>query len=176
VQAVAPLAAMALVRRYDADLVPTGHALGLITLVTSLGSLMVAGTVDRLLQARFGEAARPTVMAAGALLAVPCLVWLALASDEAQALTAIALFLAPTSTANALIPTILQDILPADLRARGFAIYSFVIAVFCAVGPLITGALSDRTVGGDLLLAMTIAGVPTLLLATRSAGQMARWR
>ena len=175
-QAVAPLAAMALVRRYDADLVPTGHALGLITLVTSLGSLMVAGTVDRLLQARFGEAARPTVMAAGALLAVPCLVWLALASDEAQALTAIALFLAPTSTANALIPTILQDILPADLRARGFAIYSFVIAVFCAVGPLITGALSDRTVGGDLLLAMTIAGVPTLLLATRSAGQMARWR
>lgn len=176
VQAVAPLAALALVRRYDADLIPTGHALGLTTLVTSLGSLVVAGTVDRLLQARFGEAARPTVMAAGALLAVPCLVWLAAASSEAQALAAIALFLALTSTANALIPTILQDILPADLRARCFAIYSFVIAAFCAVGPLVTGALSDRMVGGDLLLAMTIAGVPTLLLATWSAGRMARGR
>lgn len=176
VQAVAPLAAMALVRSYDANLILTGHALGLITLATSLGSLMVAGTVDRLLQARFGEAARPAVMAAGALLAIPCLIWLAVATDAAQALAAIALFLALTSTANALIPTILQDILPAELRARCFAIYSFVIAAFCAVGPLITGVLSDRMVGGNLLLAMTIAGVPTLLLATLSAGGMARER
>lgn len=174
VQAVAPLAAMGLVRRYDAGLVPTGHALGLITLVTSLGSLLVAGVVDRLLQPRFGDASRPLVMAAGAAGAVPCLLWLASTATGTYALASIALFLALTSTANALIPTILQDIIPADLRARSFAIYSFVIAAFCALGPLLTGALSDRATGGNLLLAMALAGGPMLVLAALCAGWMAR--
>ncbi|WP_447761130.1 MFS transporter [Sphingopyxis panaciterrae] len=174
VQAVAPLAAMGLVRRYAADLVPTGHALGLITLATSLGSLAVAGVVDRFLQPRLGAASRPVVMALGAVLAIPCLVSLGGAADDRQALTMIALFLALTSTANALIPTILQDIVPAELRARSFAIYSFVIAAFCALGPLLTGGLSDRAVGGNLLLAMAIAGVPALAGAALSAGLMAR--
>ncbi|SEH13376.1 Predicted arabinose efflux permease, MFS family [Sphingopyxis sp. YR583] len=176
VQAVAPMAAMGLVRRYASDLVPTGHALGLITLVTSLGSLAVAGIVDRFLRPRLGEASRPAVMAAGATLAIPCLIWLGAAPTEQQALAMIALFLALTSTANALIPTILQDIVPAELRARSFAIYSFVIAAFCALGPLLTGGLSDRAVGGNLLLAMAIGGVPALAAAAMSASLMARQR
>lgn len=176
VQAVAPLAALGLVRRFASDLVPTGHALGVITLATSLGSLAVAGIVDRFLRPRFGEASRPLVMAAGALLAIPCLIWLGAAAGERQALAMIALFLALTSTANALIPTILQDIIPAELRARSFALYSFVIAAFCAVGPLLTGGLSDHAVGGNLLLAMAIAGVPALAAATLSAGLMVRRR
>lgn len=176
VQAVAPMAAMGLVRRFAADLVPTGHALGLITLATSLGSLAVAGTVDRFLRPRLGEASRPIVMAACATLAIPCLIWLGSAGDERQALTTIALFLILTSTANALIPTILQDIIPPELRARSFAIYSFVIAAFCALGPLLTGGLSDRAVGGDLLLAMAFGGVPALAAAAVSAILMARQR
>lgn len=176
VQAVAPLAALGLVRRFASDLVPTGHALGLITLATSLGSLAVAGIVDRFLRPRFGEASRPLVMATGALLAIPCLIWLGAAAGEHQALTMIALVLALTSTANALIPTILQDIIPAELRARSFALYSFVIAAFCAVGPLLTGGLSDHAVGGNLLLAMAMAGVPALAAATLSAGLMVRGR
>jgi MFS family permease len=176
VQAVAPMAAMGLVRRFAADLVPTGHALGLITLATSLGSLAVAGTVDRFLRPRLGEASRPIVMAAGATLAIPCLIWLGNAGDEQQALATIALFLILTSTANALIPTILQDIIPPELRARSFAIYSFVIAAFCALGPLLTGGLSDRAVGGDLLLAMAFGGVPALAAAAVSAILMARQR
>lgn len=176
VQAVAPLAALGLVRRFASDLVPTGHALGLITLATSLGSLAVAGIVDRFLRPRLGEASRPLVMAIGALLAIPCLAWLGAAASDRQALTMIALFLALTSTANALIPTILQDIIPAELRARSFAIYSFVIAAFCAVGPLLTGGLSDHAVGGNLLLAMAIAGVPALAAAALSAGLMVRRR
>lgn len=176
VQAVAPLAATGLVRRFAADLVPTGHALGLITLVTSLGSLMVAGTVDRLLHHRLGEAARPAVMAAGALFAIPCLLWLGFAAAQGQALAMIALFLAFTSTANALIPTILQDLIPADLRARSFAIYSFVIASFCAVGPVLSGLVSDYLVGGNLLLAMAIVGAPSLAVAALSAAAMVRTR
>lgn len=176
VQAVAPLAAMGLVRRYAADLVPTGHALGLIMLATSLGSLAVAGIVDRFLRPRLGEASRPAVMAVGSALAIPCLILLGSAGDERQALTMIALFLVLTSTANALIPTILQDIIPPELRARSFAIYSFVIAAFCALGPLLTGGLSDRAVGGNLLLAMAIGGTPALAAAALSAALMARHR
>ena len=176
VQAVAPMAAMGLVRRYASDLVPTGHALGLITLATSLGSLAVAGIVDRILRPRMGDASRPLVMAVGGTLAIPCLVLLGVAGEERHALALIAMFLALTSTANALIPTILQDIIPAELRARSFAIYSFVIAAFCAIGPLLTGGLSDHAVGGNLLLAMSFAGAPALLIAAISAALMARER
>lgn len=170
VQAVAPMAAMGLVRRHAMDLVQTGHALGIITLAASLGSLAVAGTVDRLLQSRLGARSRPAVMAAGALLALPCLLWLGMAATGQHALIAVALFLALTSMANALIPTMLQDIFPAPLRARSFAIYSFIIAAFCALGPLLTGLLSDHAVGGNLMLAMAFAGVPALSLAFLCAG------
>lgn len=174
VQAATPMAALALVRRYVADLAATGHALGLITLVASLASLPAAGLLDRWLTPRFGERARPAIMAFGAALAAPCLVLMASAASARVATLALGLFLLITCVANALIPTMLQDLVPAALRARSFAIYSFVIAAFCALGPVLSGLVSDVWVGGDLLLAIAIVGVPALVLALLSAGSAAR--
>lgn len=174
VQATTPMAPLAFVRRYMADLGPTGHALGVITLVASLASLPAAGVFDRLLRPRLGPRARPAVMAVGAALAVPCLLVLGGAATERQAIATMALFLLVTCVANALIPTMLQDIVPPELRARGFAVYSFVIAAFCAAGPLLSGLVSDALVGGDLLLAIAWVGVPALALAAACAG-LAAW-
>lgn len=166
VQATMPMVALALVRRYSADLGVTGHSLGVVTLVTSLASLPVAGLLDRLLQPWLGERSRPAIMAVGALIAVPALVVLGGAPTQGAATLIIAVFLAATCVANALIPTMLQDIAPPALRARGFAVYSFVIAAFCAAGPLLSGLISDHVVHGDLLLAIALAGVPALGLAS----------
>lgn len=164
VQATVPMAAMALARRFGGDLDGIGHALGLATLATSLGSLPLAGTLDRLLSVRIGERSRPAIMAIGAVLAIPGLIALAVAGTQPMAITLLAIFLFVTCIANALIPTMLQDIVPAALRARSFAIYSFVIAAFCAVGPLLSGMISDRVLAGDLLSAISWAGVPALVL------------
>ena len=174
VQALNPLIALALQRRFDADLATIGHALGWVTLVTSIGCLPVAGFLDRALGRRFGLAARPLVMGAGAMLAIPCAAALAVVGTVNQALAVVVAFLFLTCTANALVPTMLQDLTPATLRARSFAIWSFVVSVFCAVGPLVAGILSDRALGGHLLVAIAVTAVPALVVSVVCAVQSVR--
>ncbi len=165
VQALNPLIAMALERRFDAGLGEIGHALGLVTLATSIGCLPVAGILDRLLRERLGLAARPLIMGLGAFLAIPCAALLLVADDLDRALIVVALFLFLTCTANALVPTMLQDLTPASLRARSFAIWSFVVSIFCAIGPMIAGALSDLWLDAQLLQAIAITAIPALIVS-----------
>lgn len=169
VQATTPMIAMALSRRFDSDLNGIGHALGIITLVSSLGSLPMAGVLDRMLRPRLRDGARPAVMAAASALSLPGAALLGFAAHQDAALAMVAAFLLLTCIANALIPTMLQDLAPASLRARCFAVYSFMIAAFCAVGPVLSGLVSDRITGGDLLLAIAIVAVPALLFTIVAA-------
>jgi MFS family permease len=171
VQALNPLIALALQRAFGADLGVIGHALGWVVLVTSIGCLPVAGLLDRLLRRRFGLTARPLIMGAGALAAIPCAAVLAIVSDIDAALGVVALFLFLTCIANALVPTMLQDLTPASLRARSFAIWSFVVSLFCAVGPLVAGALSDWLLGGRLLTAIAVTAIPALCLSAACAAR-----
>lgn len=165
VQAVTPMIAMALERRFSVDLDRIGHALGLLILATSLVSLPLAWLGDRLLRTRMGTRARPAIMGASAALAIPCAALLAFAPDAPAALWSTGAFLLATCVANALIPTMLQDLFPDGLRARGFAAYSFLIAAFCAAGPLLSGGLSQFFMADDLLTAIALASAPTLAVA-----------
>ncbi len=165
VQATTPMIAMAIVRRYGADLAQVGHTLGLITLLTSLGSLPLAGALDKGLRQRFSERARPVVMGLATAMSIPCIGALAVATGEQASLWLVGGFLLSTCIANALIPTLLQDIAPVTLRARCFAAYSFLIAIFCAAGPVLSGAISQFLLGDDLLLAIAAAAVPVLCIA-----------
>ena len=174
VQALNPLIALALGRRFGGASGEIGRAMGEITLIASIGCLPVAGFLDRALRPRLGERARPAVMGAGALLAIPCAVALPLVGDVGAALAVVAAFLFVTCTANALVPTMLQDLTPASLRARSFAIWSFVVSVFCAVGPLVAGALSDVAFGGRLLTAIAVTAVPALAVSVVCAVRSAR--
>lgn len=174
VQALNPLIALALERRYGAPIMVIGHALGIVTLLTSLGSLPVAGFLDQMLRRRFGLAARPMIMGGGALAAVPCVVLLVTATHIDMALVFVGLFLFLTCIANALVPTILQDLTPEALRARSFAVWSFVVSIFCAVGPVVAGAISDLFLSGHLLTAIAVTAVPALLLSVACATRSAR--
>jgi MFS family permease len=169
VQALNPLIALALERRFGAELGVIGHALGVVTLITSLGCLPIAGLLDKVLRRRFGLAARPLIMGAGALVATPCAAVLMVVDDIDRALIVVALFLFLTCTANALVPTMLQDLTPPTLRARSFAIWSFVVSIFCAIGPLVAGALSDLFLHGRLLSAISVTAIPALLLSAGCA-------
>ena len=168
VQAAQPMAAMALSRRFAADLGQIGHALGDITLVTALASLPIAGLVDSALRGRWAARARPLIMASAATLAIPLIALLGSAPDEHHALVLLGGFTLMTCIGNALIPTMLQDLAPPELRARCFAAYSFVIAAFCALGPVLSGAISDYLVRDNLLWAISLAAVPPLVLAALS--------
>ncbi|MEM9760423.1 MAG: MFS transporter [Pseudomonadota bacterium] len=165
VQALSQLIALAMERRFDAELTVIGRALGVILLVVSAGSIPMAGVLDRLLGRSLGYASRPAVMALGALTALPASVLLVSTSDLDQAFTAVGAFLLVTATANSLVPTMLQDVIPAPLRARGFAVWSFLVSVFSALGPLIAGVLSESVFNRNLLQAITYTVIPALVLS-----------
>ncbi|MFT3762990.1 MAG: MFS transporter [Pseudoxanthomonas sp.] len=162
VQAVVPMIAMALDRRFAADLATVGNTLGVLILVGNLGSLPTAWALDRALRARMSMRARPAIMGVATAVAVPCAALLAFAPQASSALWLAGGFLFSTCVANALIPTMLQDLAPGELRARAFASYSFLIAGFCALGPLLSGGISQYLLHDDLLTAISLAAVPVL--------------
>ena len=165
VQAVNQLISLALQRRFGADPGHIGHAMGLIVLVTAAGCLPVAGLLDRALEGRLGRAVRPLIMGVCALIAAPMALLLATVGTLDRAFVVVGTALFVTSTANALVPTMLQDLAPASLRARSFAIWSFVVSVFGATGPLLAGTLSDWVFNGRMLSAIILTAIPALTIS-----------
>lgn len=165
VQGLNQLITLALERRYSAVPAEIGHAMGLIVLLTSVGCLPIAGGLDRLLAPRLGKAVRPLIMGVCIALALPVVFSLTSAATLTHAFWTVGVFLFMTCIANALVPTMLQDLAPPTLRARCFALWSFVVSVFIATGPLIAGQLSDRVFDGQLLQAIVTTAVPALVLS-----------
>lgn len=165
VQALNQLIALALERRFDALPDDIGHAMGLIILATSVGCLPVAGLLDRALVRTLGQATRPLIMGLSVVATLPALLLLTSAQTLDQAFMAVGIFLFMTCTANALVPTMLQDLAPASLRARCFAIWSFVVSLFGAAGPLLAGVLSDRIFERHMLDAVAAIAVPALTVS-----------
>ncbi len=165
VQAINHLVALALERQFDAGPDAIGRPMGLIVLLSSLGCLPLAWWLDRWLARRLDRAARPLIMGACVVIAVPVLATLASAGSLERALAVVALTLFATSTANALVPTLLQDLAPAALRARIFAIWSFVVSVFGAAGPVLAGVFSSRVFDGEMVTAITVTALPALAIS-----------
>lgn len=169
VQAINHLISLALERRYGAAPGDIGNAMGIIVLMSAMGCLPLAGILDRWLAPRFGRADRPLIMAACTLAATPILLLLGVVQQLNHAFAVVAVTLFITSTANALVPTMLQDLSPSQLRARVFAIWSFVVSVFGAAGPLIAGTLSDHVLEGRLITAITLTAAPALAISAYCA-------
>lgn len=165
VQAINHLVSLALERRFDAAPGEIGHAMGIIVLATTVGCLPVAGLLDRLLAPRLDRAVRPLIMGACALLAAPAIFMLARVTTLQAAFIVVGVTSFITSTANALVPTMLQDLTPAWLRARAFAIWSFVVSVFGASGPLLAGMLSDHVFAGHMVNAITFVAIPAFAIS-----------
>jgi len=165
VQALNQLIALALERRFGAAPGDIGHAMGLIILVTSVGCLPVAGLLDRAMARRLGPAVRPLIMGLSVVAAIPVLWLLMSAATLDRAFIAVGTFLFMTCTANALVPTMLQDLAPATLRARCFAIWTLVVSLFGAAGPLLAGMLSERLFEQRLLHAIAAIAIPALTVS-----------
>ena len=172
VQGLNQLIAVAIERRFNATPAHIGEVMGPILLASTLGCLPLVAGLDRWLSTRWLTAARPLIMGVCAVLAVPAILMLFTAASLFQAFAVIGTFLLITCTANALVPTMLQDLAPAPLRARSFALWSFVVSVFSALGPLLTGFVSNWLVHGQMLLAITLVAVPALVVSGCCAFQL----
>lgn len=169
VQALNQLIPLALERRFNARPEQIGPAMGVIILVTSIGCLPVAGSLDRLFARYVGQAVRPLIMGVSAALAIPVILLLLSAQTLDQAFIAIGVFLFATCTANALVPTLLQDLTSTRVRARCFAIWSFVVSLFSASGPMLAGGLSDGFFERHLLNAIVVVAATALVISVLCA-------
>jgi MFS family permease len=70
----------------------------------------------------------------------------------------LAAFVLSLSFANFAAAT--ADVLPAHIRGTGFAVFTFLLTLGSALGPLVVGGVSDAT--GSLGVALAVAVVPTL--------------
>lgn len=165
VQSLNQLIAPAMERRFDADIASIGQAMGIILLVVSAVSIPSAALLDRIFGRFLYHASRPAIMAVGIVLAVPASFMLNTVTSADHAFIAIGVFMFLTATANALVPTMLQDLIPATIRARSFAIWSFLISIFSAIGPLLAGSLSDIFFENNLLNAITMTTILALCLS-----------
>ncbi|MEM8935189.1 MAG: MFS transporter [Pseudomonadota bacterium] len=174
VQALNQLIALAMERRFDASMSKIGQSMGVILLFVSAGSIPAAGLLDRVFGRYLNQAraSRPAIMAIGTLAAIPATLILMSANTVDHAFMAVGAFLFVTATANALVPTMLQDLTPAALRARSFAIWSFLVSIFSALGPLIAGVLSEAIFNENLLYAITVTTIPALCLSALFAVQL----
>ena len=169
VQAINYLIALALERRFSAAPGHIGEVMGVIVLLTTVGCLPLAGVLDRVLAGRLSRAARPAIMTVCTVIATPLVLIMAGAGALPYAFVALGVVLYLCNTANALVPTMIQDLAPATLRARSFAIWSFTVSVFGASGPLVAGLLSDHVFGGDMLNAITLTAVPAMAISVLCA-------
>lgn len=171
VQAINQLIPLALERRFGAAPSDIGQAMGMIILLASVGCLPVAAWLDRLMVRYVGQAVRPMIMGISVLAALPALLLLTSVQTLDHALIAVGVFLFMTCTANALVPTMLQDLVPATLRARCFAIWSFVVSLFGASGPLLAGMLSEHIFEQHILIAIAAVATPMLTISAICAAR-----
>ena len=68
---------------------------------------------------------------------------------------------------NSLMPTLVQDLAPRDLRGRVFAISAVVVTLFQVTSPIAVGLLSDHvfTQAGGLQRASIAVAFPSMLAA-----------
>lgn len=78
-----------------------------------------------------------------------------------------ALLMGSGTAIGVLVPTMLQDMAPAPIRARFLAIYSIVAALLSGAAPSIVGVVSD-VIGGErsLLVGTVIVALPSWFVAT----------
>jgi len=75
--------------------------------------------------------------------------------------------MAAATGSSSLMPTVVQNLAPAALRGRVFAISTVIATLFQVISPIAVGLLSDHvfTRTGGLLLSSITVGAPCLLLA-----------
>jgi hypothetical protein len=162
-----PVSLVDILKAGDTATAPRGRRvkLGEIFAVGSGAGVFAANLLARCFAKRSAELAPLRVAQAGALTAVSLSFLYLFASSQTQ-FHLIAFFQVTISFGGlALAPTAIQNVAPARIRARLFAIAGLFYTVFGAVSPLLVGLISDAlgSAAHNLLIAMMIIAVPGLV-------------
>jgi MFS family permease len=156
---------LALPRAFGIDPATIGVALGTAITIATLIGVFLPGIVLKLWRRPIDEKPLLAVAIFTGLAAVPTL-FLPFATTAFHAYTIATIQGALGIAACALMPGLLQDLAPPHLRARVLAALTIATPFALAASPIATGTVSSLIDGPrDILLAMTIVNLPSLVAA-----------
>lgn len=156
-----------LTREFSQAAGSVGVGLGTAVGVGTVAGLLIAAGAAKLLNSRLG-AATPLRMSQFGFLALAALMPMYLLARTSEHIIMIAgAQMAAFNGGNALMPSVIQNLAPASLRGRVFALSVMSLTVMQVTSPVVVGLLSDHvfTESGGLLLSVITLGTPCLLLA-----------
>lgn len=156
-----------LTRNFSLSASDIGTGLGAAVGIGSIAGLTLAATGAKVLTAKWGAAAPVRLLQGGYLLLGVLMPLYLLAQSPTQIYLIAGVQMAAVIGSSALMPTLLQDLAPAPLRGRIFAISTVITTMFQVVSPVAVGLLSDHifTQAGGLLKSCVVLGAPSFLLA-----------
>ncbi|TDP62094.1 MFS transporter [Roseateles toxinivorans] len=154
-------------RSFGADAAAVGQGMGAAYLLGTAAGAAMGALGMRLLGQRLGLALPMRVTAIGAGLAALAAGLMPLAPNMGTLYLLFGVQVMALIAGSVLMPTLLQDMAPVDLRSRLIAIASVVSVLLGALSPVLVGALSDllSATPQGLLMAVTLVGALAFALA-----------
>jgi MFS family permease len=156
----------ALTRIWGLSPAQDGAAMGIVTAVTTIAGTVAAWVLMHRFGNRWGPAAPLRIGVYAMVIAAPTLILAPFATTSWQLLALVGCQVAAGTVVGSLLPNVLQDMAPAALRGRVFAIYAVLIAPASGLSIMSVGKLSDLLRAGPraVLYAIAIVGIPAWIL------------
>jgi len=156
----------ALTRIWGLSPAQDGVAMGVVTAVTTIAGTLAAWLLMHRFGSRWGPAAPLRLGFYAMVIAGPTLVLAPFAQSPWQLLTLVGCQVTAGTLVGSLLPNVLQDVAPAALRGRVFAIYAVLIAPTSGLSIMAVGGLSDLLHAGPraVLYATAVLGVPAWII------------
>lgn len=145
-----------------------GIRYGLVMLIVAPAGVLVGGAVADRLQRRGGAHVRVSIPLVAAVLALPLLLLIPLAGAGSALLALAACLHFVLALPMGAVPSLIQQITPADRRSTISALYVLACNVIgLGLGPVLIGAISDMTPGAHagLRMALFYTTVPVAVVA-----------
>lgn len=143
-----------------------GVAMGIITAASTMTGTLAAWLLMRRFGRPWGSAAPLKLGFYAMLIVSPTLLLAPVAASPPQLLVLVGCLITAGTLVGSLLPNVLQDMAPAKLRGRVFAIYAVLIAPTSGLSVMTVGALSDLLHEGprNVLFAMAFVGIPAWII------------
>ena len=158
-------------RNFGATPASIGQAMGLAIMIATLLGAGIGTLVVRWLLPRIGTATPLRLIGGGLVISALSAMALPLMQSATQLYVLFVVVATPLVTATILLPTLVQDIAPPQLRSRVTAVGIVIATLIAASSPVLVGALSDMLQprpNGLMLAVAVISGVGMLAGAVLS--------
>ena len=152
----------ALTRIWGLSPAQDGMAMGIVTAATTIAGTLAAWLLMRRFASRWGPAAPLRLGFYAMIIVSPTLILSPFTETSWQLLALVGCQVAAGTLVGSLLPNVLQDMAPAKLRGRVFAIYAVLNTPAQGLSIVAVGGLSDVLHMGarNILFAIAIVGVP----------------